>query len=604
MTTIVQLSSDLINKIAAGEVVERPSSVVKELVENALDAGAKRIEVELEGGGRDRIRVTDDGRGMTKEDAALCIERHATSKLRDAEGLFQIESFGFRGEAVPAIASVSRLSLVTRVPDAVEGTRIEIEGGRIVSVEACGAPAGTTFEIRDLFFATPARRKFLKRPETEASHAAEALVRLALARPDVGFTLRSGGRISFQSPATEDPKERIAAAIGKEIFPHLLPVEARHGTIRIRGYAGSPAFSAPSTRAIYTFVNGRFIRDRQLLHAIQRAYEGLLPSGRSPGLVVFIDLPPSEVDVNVHPQKLEVRFAEPRAAYDALYRGLSEALSRGEWLEKVEDPQAATGRMYSVPASPQPVFDWRARYRSLAGEGRQPHGPLGPEVREAAAALWPRPGDGEAVNQLPEGAAASLVSKAGPQALDALRPIGTLRGTFLLCEAPEGDLIILDLHAIRERLAWERLDAARTLGELKGPPFLFPVIVDVGASLGKVLLARGPLLLRLGVEVEPFGGTNFALKAVPAELVGADYDRLLHQLCDAIEAAPEGEGEDAALAVLACLSSSLSEHELTQGEGAELLDALSKTRGARRCIHDSIVVSKLPLESLERRAGR
>ncbi|HEY0840621.1 MAG TPA: DNA mismatch repair endonuclease MutL, partial [Vulgatibacter sp.] len=329
MALIRQLPSDVINKIAAGEVVERPSSVVKELVENALDAGATRVDVELSGGGRDRILIVDDGKGMSREDALLCIERHATSKLADAEGLFHIASFGFRGEAIPAIASVSRLTLTTREPDSLEGTRIVVEGGEVTAVEACGAPRGTTFEIRDLFYATPARRKFLKRPETESGHAAEALVRLALARPDVSFSLRSGDRTSFRSPAAPDPRERVAAAIGKDVFAHLLEVEHSRGTVRVHGLVASPAYSVPTPRAIYLFVNGRFVRDRPLQHAMQKAYEGLLPSGRSPALVLFVDLPPHEVDVNVHPQKMEVRFADPRGVYDAVARAIGDALGKG-----------------------------------------------------------------------------------------------------------------------------------------------------------------------------------------------------------------------------------------------------------------------------------
>jgi len=627
MPTIVQLSSDLINKIAAGEVVERPASVVKELVENALDAGATKVEVELDGGGRDRILVADDGKGMSREDALLAIERHATSKLRDVEGLFSIESFGFRGEAVPAIASVSRMTLTTREPDALEGTRIEIEGGRVGAAESVGAPRGTTFEIRDLFFATPARRKFLKRPETEASHASEALVRLALARPDVSFSLRSSGRLVFQSPAIRDGRERIAAAIGKEIFEHLLEVDHALGTIRVRGFAASPGFSAPTARAIYTYVNGRFIRDRQLMHAIQRAYEGLLPAGRSPGLVVFIEVPPHEVDVNVHPQKLEVRFADPRGVYDALYRGISEALSTGDWLRReAKGPGGLpASKRYSVPASGQPAFDWQARYRQLGvqpGAGRGAPPPIGgPAIREAAAALWPRDGDREAASgtgssAVPPSAGLDPAGTfAGHPDLDpageipsveagqfgSLRYIGQLGSTYLLCEAPAGDLLILSLHAIRERLTLQQLGADVRDGNAAGPPFLFPLIVDPGLANAKVLLHEHALLERIGFDLEPFGGTNFALKSVPSPVVGADYEDLLGGLAGILESAAAGQGEAHALAFLACVAAGFAEQNLTTEEALHLLEELDGADLELDCIHRRILVASVPIGALDQR---
>ncbi len=614
MPTIRQLPSDLINKIAAGEVVERPASVVKELVENALDAGATRVEVELVGGGRELIQVADDGRGMSREDALLSIERHATSKLVDAEGLFHIASFGFRGEAIPAIASVSRMSLTTREPDALEGTRIEIEGGAIRAAEPCGAPRGTTLAIRDLFFATPARRKFLKRPETEAGHASEALVRLALARPDVAFTLRSGGRAAFQSPASEDPRERIAAALGKEIFEHLLPVEHARGTLQVRGFAASPAFSAPTGRAIYTYVNGRYIRDRQLLHAIQRAYDGLLPQGRSPGLVIFIDLPPGEVDVNVHPQKQEVRFAEPRVVYDALLRGLSDALGKGDWLGSTNPAvsPAARVRSFAVPPSSQPAFDWQARYRS-AGRGAPIQGGDGAGIREAASALWPRRGDPVAAGRgMDPASGASTLSEVVSRTdahgvrsteggLSTLRVIGALGPSFLLCESPSGGLVILDPHPLRERIALAELGGAS--GGRQGQPFLFPVILDPGIANGRLLLRHVEVLRELGIDLEPFGGTTFALKEVPRVLVGVDYEALAADLVDACEAAAEGQRRGAALAVMACRAGANQQTILTVKEAQELVDTWDRIEAGGAALHDNPFVVELSLDELHKKAG-
>ncbi|AKU90393.1 DNA mismatch repair endonuclease MutL [Vulgatibacter incomptus] len=602
MSRIRPLPSDVINKIAAGEVVERPASVVKELVENSLDAGATRIEVDLDGGGRDRIQVVDDGRGMDREDALACIERHATSKLRDAEGLFHLASFGFRGEAIPAIASVSRMVLTTREPEALEGMRIEIEGGVVRSAEACGAPRGTSFTIRDLFYATPARRKFLKRPETEASHSTETLIRLALGRPDVAFTLRSGGRVAFQSGASPDLRERIAAALGKEIHPHLVPVEHVRGTVAVRGHVASPAWSAATARAVYTFVNGRCIRDRQLMHAIQRAYEGLLPQGRMPGGVLFLEIPPHEVDVNVHPQKLEVRFAEPRGVYDALLRAVSDALGRSKWLgAAAPDPAPeAAGKAYAVPASPQPSFDWQtaARYRPQAQPQFQQQGA---GIREAAQALWPREGD----PALLAGAllAGAVPSAKGPEELSGLRFIGQLGPAFLLCESASGGLAVMDLHACRERIAWSRLRRQVDEGQVAGKPFLFPMIVDLPAPDARLLAATLERARELGFDLEPFGGTTFALKAAPSLMAGADWDRLLADLARALDGRDRPEALAAGLSVIACQAAMLDQKALSEDEARALLDELASGDPEPRCLHGKPVVLEVSLTELARRAG-
>jgi len=609
VTAIRQLSSDVINKIAAGEVVERPSSVVKELVENALDAGATRVDVEILGGGRDRILVSDDGKGMSREDAQLCIERHATSKLADAEGLFHIASYGFRGEAIPAIASVSRFTLTTREPDALEGTRIVIDGGRVLSVDSCGAPRGTSLEIRDLFHATPARRKFLKRAETEAGHIGETLVRLALARPDVSFSLRSGDRTSFRSPAGPDPRERIAAAIGKEIFEHLLPVEHVRGSVRVHGFAASPAFSLPTPRAIYLFVNGRFVRDRAVQHAMQRAYEGLLPSGRSPGIVLFVEVPPHEVDVNVHPQKLEVRFADPRGVYDAVSRALGDALGKGDWLKATVARPDAPARSYAVAPSSQPAFDWRNRE----------------SARSASEALWPREGDraaaggGEASRSrwspaaggaaptsgaAPEG---DLLGGAGGAAADAgengaaavtiesggLRLVGVLGSSFLVCESAGGGVAIVDPRRLREGIARERLRAFADEGK-KGQPFLFPVMVDPGMPAARLLLERIDGVRGLGFDLEPFGGTTFALHSVPSPLVGAAYDRLLVAVVEAL-----GEGSEAALSRMAAFAAAAPQPALLPEEATRLLEEWREAGG-----REIPVVAELDVDELRRRAAR
>lgn len=598
MSKIRRLSSDVINKIAAGEVVERPASVVKELVENAVDAGATRIEVALEGGGKRKIVVTDDGVGMSREDALLAFERHATSKLRDAEGLFHIGSFGFRGEAVPAIGSVSRMRILTRREEDVEGTKVEVEGGKVVTVEPCGAPKGTQVSVEDLFFAIPARRKYLKRDETEAGHAAEALIRIALAAPDIGFTLRSGGRVSFQSPAKADPKERIAAAIGKEIHAHLLEAAWEQGPISVRGFVASPDWSTTGTRAIYTFVNGRFVRDRQLLHAIQRAYADVLPPGRMPAAFLHFDLPPADVDVNVHPQKLEVRFAEPRAAYEAALRAVKEALRTTRWLEAKPAP-----KVQFVPRSTQPSFDWR-KGNSIGGE----------VAREAAQALWPRPED--AVRVAEPAAPLPLEEREeepdygdgeAPGFFSSLRYIGQFAGTYLVCEA-EGRLVILDQHAAHERLTFHRLREAWRQREPIGQPFLFPVIVDAGIADARLLIEHLDALREVGFDLEPFGGTSFSLKSIPAELAGVDYQRILSDMARELATVGAGRALDDAmtdiLATMACHASVRAHQALLPEEAERLLQDLDQIDFKSRCPHGRPVVAQITLAELEKKVGR
>ncbi len=352
MTRIQVLPPGLVNQIAAGEVVERPASIVKELVENSLDAGARSIQVDIDDGGLSLVRVSDDGSGMGRDDAVLSLERHATSKLRDVHGLSAIATMGFRGEAIPAIASVSRLRIDT-CPEGeagvVVGTRIAVEGGRLVAVEEVARARGTTIEVRDLFYNTPARRKFMRSPPAESGHASEAVVRLALARRDVGFTLRSGGRSTMATAAGATVEERAAVALGREAARHLIAIDASRGEFRVHGVVTSPDHSGATSRGLYLFVNGRFIRDRALAYSVLRAYAGSLPAGRHPAGVLFLETPLERVDVNVHPQKLEVRFQDARAATDAVHHAVSEALRPSPWLRHGQHPSPPATRPARSP---------------------------------------------------------------------------------------------------------------------------------------------------------------------------------------------------------------------------------------------------------------
>jgi DNA mismatch repair protein MutL len=591
MGKIAVLPESLVNQIAAGEVVERPASVVKELCENALDAGAHALHVEVDGGGLSRILVRDDGTGMVPDDVRLAFERHATSKLVDAEGLNRISTFGFRGEALPAIASVSRTTLTTRVPSVLAAVRITLEGGRVTTFGEIGAPVGTSVLVEDLFFNTPARRKFMRRASTEAGHCEDALVRLALARPDVAITLTQDGKQSFSSPAGADPKERIALALGREAFGHLVPVQGGGGPITVGGFAADPDFSAATARGIYLFVNRRFVRDRGLSAAVQRAYSDFLPRGRYPAVVLFLDVPTQAVDVNVHPQKLEVRFAEPREPHDAVYRALAGALRQAPWLQhrpaiSPEAAEAARNRVAEAlahyaarPESPVPSFSF------------PPSGAL-PQLGLDGASLHDHGAEGVPV----------------PGFFSALRVIGQLAQTYIVCEAPGGSLVVVDQHAAHERVKFDALRRQlrdRTAG---GQPFLFASTLTLPPADARVLAAHLDEVRALGFDLEPFGGAAFALKAVPAPLVGADYSQILSDLAQELVHVEHGRAFDEAmndvLARMACHAAVRAHQVLSPEEARALLDTLDRVDHKARCPHGRPVAAEIPLPELERKVGR
>ena len=588
MGKIRVLPEQLVNQIAAGEVVERPASVVKELCENSLDAGAKSIRVELSDGGLRRILVVDDGCGMSAEDARTCLERHATSKLADAESLKRIATLGFRGEAVPAIASVSRFTLTTREAASDSGTKVVVEGGRIDRIEETGAPAGTSVLVEDLFFNTPARRKFLKRAETEAGHASEAVVRLALACPEVGFTLSTGGRQGFSAPASpKDPKERIAAALGSDVFPHLVEVDRALGGTRVTGYVASPDYTLSTARGIYTFVNGRFVRDRGLIAAVQRAFADATAPGRQPAAVLFMEVPFEAVDVNVHPQKLEVRFADSRATFEAVFHAVQDALRRSPWLAQRAERAAAS------PASEAPVDYSRYLPPRASSPMSMPFGgvPVGPLLSQAR-----QEGPARADDVPP------------PGFFHGLRVIGQFARTYLVCEAPGPQLVVIDQHAAHERLKFHQLREAFRAKKPQSQSFLFPASIDLPLAEAKVLADHLDEVRQVGFDAEPFGGTSFAIKAVPAPLVGCDYRALLTDLAGELMQVERGRAFESAmddvLATMACHAAVRAHQTLGPEETRALLDALDAIDFNTRCPHGRPVAAQIPLLELEKRVER
>jgi DNA mismatch repair protein MutL len=597
MPRIQVLPPGLVNQIAAGEVVERPASVAKELVENALDAGATSVAVDVEDGGLSLVRVADDGCGMERDDALLALERHATSKLRDAAGLAAIATMGFRGEALPAIASVARFRLDTAAAEDGAGTRIEIEGGARSGAAPIARPRGTTIEVRDLFFNTPARRKFMRASATEAGHVTEAIVRLALGRPDVGFTLRSGGRLVLGARAGADPADRAAQALGRDAHRHLVPVDATRGAVRVRGLVCSPDHSEATSRALYLFVNGRYVRDRGAAHAVLRAFAGTLPAGRHPAGILFVDLPLERVDVNVHPQKLEVRFAEAREVYDALFHAVAGTLRTAPWLR--------------VHAAPVPGADLPAPTAPVAAEetaavlawARAAHAPEG----SGASARLPYPGAlASGTFAFPVAAEDGAPRPAGYFA--SLRYIGQHGRTYLLCEAPGGTLVVIDQHASHERLLFHRLREAFRARHLAVQPFLLPQVLTLPPAVARTLEASAAELARLGLDVDPFGGESFAVKGVPAVLAGVDVEALLLDLAGQLELVGRGNAVDDALhdllATMACHAAVRANQDVGPEEARALLDGLDAIDFKARCPHGRPVVFELPRAELERRVGR
>jgi DNA mismatch repair protein MutL len=580
MGRIRRLSDELVNQIAAGEVVERPASVVKELVENAIDAGATWVKVSVSEGGLAAITVSDDGHGMSREDALLSLERHATSKLEDAEGLSHILTKGFRGEALPSIASVSRFTLTTSEPGALVGTRLTLEGGGALTVEDAAPIGGTRFDVVDLFFNVPARRKFLKRESTELSHCEEAVTRLALAHPEVGFTLEHGGRLLVSAPATpERPQERIAALLGGEVAPHLLAVDERRLGLAVTGFIASPECTLPTARGLYTFVNRRYIRDRGVNAAVQRAYQDSLPPGRQPVAVLLLEVAPAEVDVNVHPQKLEVRFADPRGVQEALVAAISRALKAAPWRQAPGAPvDPAVHAHYALAVE---------RFLSRAQEA--PGLPLEPTAAPIAADAG-------------FGTARPLLNDAPPPRYFArLRFLGELGQRLWVCEGPGGTLVVVDPRAVAERVHLSALAERLAAGALaSAPPGLFSSTVTLGHDELERVLARATALAQVGVEVERFGRDTLAVRRVPAELEGAALAEVLGPLAQALPGleAPQAAWLEA-LAIMA--RAAPPPRSVGHDEVRRWLERLDDADFSLPALTRRVVVRELPLLDLEGR---
>ena len=586
--TIRQLPDTLINQIAAGEVVERPASVAKELVENALDAGARRIDIDLEEGGVRLIRIRDDGGGIGPEELPLAVSRHATSKIASIDDLEAVATLGFRGEALPSVASVSRFRLASRPRDAAHGAELRIEGGRLGEVVPQAHPPGTTVEVRDLFYNVPARRKFLRAERTELSHIEEWLRSLALARPDVELRVTHNGKPSRRWKGEGDLLSgvRLHEALGEEFARNALRVDHAGAGLRLHGWIAQPAYNRASTDQQYLYVNGRSVRDRNVAHAVRQAYSDVLFHGRHPAYVLFLELDPRGVDVNVHPAKHEVRFRESRLVHDFVYRSLHAALAEtraGATAAPMPSLAAANEARWSMPPPQQQAIGLR----------------VGDAPAAYAALYAPR-----------DGAPSSDAAAPQPMPDDApggMPPLGyavaQLHGIYILAENADG-LVVVDMHAAHERIGYEKLKAAHDGAGLRTQPLLVPASLAVSEREADVAEREAGTLARLGFEVQRSGPQSLLLRSVPALLAHGDVEALLRDvLADLREHGSTrrvDDTRDALLATMACHGAVRANRRLTLPEMNALLREMEATERSGQCNHGRPTWTRFSLAEMDR----
>jgi DNA mismatch repair protein MutL len=588
MSKIKILPETLSNKIAAGEVVERPASAVKELVENALDADSTRIIIEVENGGRALIRVSDNGFGMSHDDALLAIERYATSKIyRDAD-LFSIQTLGFRGEALPSMAAVSRFALVSREESAETGVEILVDGGKLKNVSEIGAPRGTMATVKQLFFNTPARRKFLKSIATEMSHIADIVASIAMAHSQVHFRLSHNGKIVKDWPATSSPFDRVAEVLGSDLKKELHPTAFQGDGIGVSGWIASPRVSRRTLRGVFIYVNGRFVRDRVIQHALLEGYAQRLVKGQYPAAMVLISVPFDEVDVNVHPTKNEVRFVRQRDVHDAVKTAVVRTLREVDnpiWRPagfSTETPPSLTHRVSETIAEEFGIRDSKVSTRNPYPATRTSQ--LAPRTAQPApltrqAPIW------------------------GEKRFADFRVIGQLHQTYILCESEEG-LILIDQHAAHERILFEQLSSRSKPSRSNVQQLLVPETLELGYREAAVLEKIMPDLVELGLEIEPFGGNTFVVKAVPAVLADRAIKPILTEM---VEHIVEMGGPAAPLEVLAecrrvmaCHSAIRAKQALSDPQMMGLLKQLDECDNPSHCPHGRPTWVRWDLQFLEK----
>ncbi len=589
--TIRILPENLVNRIAAGEVVERPASAVKELVENALDAGARRIEIVVRDGGQAEIIVADDGLGMSADELVLAVERHATSKL-PGEDLSRIASLGFRGEALPSIGAVARLTLASRARGAAGAWALAVEGGHKGEVRPVALNEGTRVEVKDLFFATPARLKFLKSPRAELGHVEEVVERLALANPGVAFSLNDGAKEILRLPAASDRLTRIAAVVGREFAANAVPIAAEREGIRLSGFAGIPTFNRPTVRMQYLFVNNRPVRDRLLLSALRGAYRDLMAGDRNAAVALFFEVPPEAVDVNVHPAKTEVRFRDPGLVRGLVVGAIRHALAQAGHRAATTVGAAALAalRPQGAPATggfAYPLPGGGSIPRGLAEAALGFHAPLAARGAEADQAFAP---------EIPDAAE---------------HPLGVARAqvheTYIVAETADG-LVIVDQHAAHERLTQEKLKRASENGGIARQGLLIPEVVELSPAAQARIAARAPELAELGLVVEAFGQAAVVVREIPALLGAADVKGLIRDLAEELAEFDSGHALktrlDEVAATIACHGSVRAGRRLNAAEMNALLREMEQTPLSGQCAHGRPTYIELKRADIEKLFGR
>jgi DNA mismatch repair protein MutL len=559
------LSEKVASQIAAGEVVERPASVVRELIDNSIDSGASRILIKIENGGRNLIRVADNGAGMDRDDLLLCAERHATSKINELSDLFSVRTLGFRGEAIPSIAAVSRMAITSRTPDQLAGFRLKLQGGKIKEIEETGAPLGTTVEVKDLFFNTPARKKFLRSAPTETDHIVDTLSRIALPFTKLSFRLDDRDKILLSLPSVDSDVSRLSALFGHEVAGSMIPMMKEIQGLRLSGYLSPPEWDRARGDHLFMYVNRRSVRERLLTHAVIEGYGSRLMKGRYPYAVIFIEIDPALVDVNVHPAKQEVRFHQNRLVHEAVKTVVEEILrQKAAALFRVPS-SASEGAMERVGRIEEPIGE----YASTPAEvtiSREPE----PQVQ--------------------------LMIKESPVVL------GQLKETYILCETKEG-LLLVDQHAAHERRVFEKLKKSYDSATLECQPFLIPPTVEFSPSESRTILKKMEELSQLGITLEHFGGSTFMVRSVPNILVDVHWESFLREILPLLEEQGAVKGDqvvESLLSLMACHGAIRAGQRLSKEEMIALVEQLDEVEVPTNCPHGRPVFKRLSFYEIEK----
>ncbi len=578
MSIIRVLPENVASQIAAGEVVDRPASVVRELIDNSLDSGADRIMIRIENGGKGLIRVSDNGLGMVRDDLLLCIERHATSKIQSASDLFAVKSLGFRGEAIPSIASVSRMQITSRPKEQLEGYRLKISGGKLNAIDETGAPAGTTIEVRDLFFNLPARRKFLRSPKTEINHIMDTLTRMVLPYPAVSFKLEDAGKTLMNFPPSEQLQPRLYSLMGRDIAEAMVEAEAAVDEMSIQAWLAPPDLNRSRGDRLFVYLNGRYIRDRLVTRAVMEGYGQRLMKGRYPQAAVFIELDPSQVDVNVHPTKQEVRFHDNRLVFDTLVSTIRRSLSKSF--------QVFTATQAHHPMISEPL------QQSNFSFGTEPM---------SAVPFIPRknPAQDLPVTYIPPDPHAEAETQSMP--LESPQVIGQLGGTYILCEAKDG-LVMVDQHAAHERIVYETLKKGVQTSHVEIQALLIPHELEFSVKESRIAIEKKMSLANMGFDLDHFGGNTFLLRSHPAILNHVNWNVFFPEVLSSLR---QGKSEDEAvldqlLTVMACHGAIRAGYHMSFEEMEYLIHQLATTALPTNCPHGRPVFRRLGYYEIEK----